>query len=118
MIKGDFLNALWYYVIAFVIIWILAFLFKDKLKIDINGPLLMRKTKRLRGFIDSVANRSPRFWRWSMNVGLPVAVFFMGLMLYFLIISLQTLLEAPQVSIILPGVDIPGSRYSYHLNLV
>ena len=109
MIKGDFLNALWYYVIAFVIIWILAFLFKDKLKIDINGPLLMRRTKRLRGFIDSIANRSPRFWRWSMNVGLPVAVFFMGLMLYFLIISLQTLLEAPQVSIILPGVDIPGS---------
>lgn len=103
------MNALWYYAIGFVVIWILAILFKDKLKIDINGPLLMRRTKRLRGLIDSIANRSPKFWRWSLNVGLPVAVFFMALMLYFLIISLQTLLQAPQVSLIVPGVDIPGS---------
>ena len=35
----------------------------------------------------------------ALNVGLPVAVFFMALMLYFLIISLQTLLQAPQVYI-------------------
>jgi membrane-associated protease RseP (regulator of RpoE activity) len=103
------LNALWYYAIAFVIIWVLAILFKDKLKIDIEGPLLMRRTQRLRDFIDSVANRSPKFWRWSMNVGLPVAVFFMGLMLFFIIISLQTLLQAPQIQVLLPGVDIPGS---------
>lgn len=69
----------------------------------------MRRTKRLRGFIDSIANRSPRFWRWSMNVGLPVSVFFMILMVYFLLISLQSLLQAPQVSLVVPGVDIPGS---------
>jgi membrane-associated protease RseP (regulator of RpoE activity) len=105
------LNALWYYAIAFIIIWVLAFLFKDKLKIDIEGPLLMRRTQRLRDFIDSVANRSPRFWRMSMNIGLPVAVFFMLLILALLIVSLQTLIQAQSssVGLILPGVDIPGS---------
>ncbi len=103
------MNDLWYYAIGFVIIWVLALLFRDKLKIDIEGPILMRRTQRLRGFIDSVANRIPRFWRWSMNVGLPVAVFFMGLMLILIIVSLETLIQAPSVAILLPGVDIPGS---------
>lgn len=103
------MNALWLYAIGFIIIWILAFAFKDKLKIDINGPLLMRRTKRLRNFIDATAQRSPRFWRWSMNCGIPVAVFFMMLMVVLLIYSLQSLLSSPQVGIILPGVDIPGS---------
>jgi membrane-associated protease RseP (regulator of RpoE activity) len=103
------LNVLYYYAIGFIIIWILAFAFKDKLKIDVSVPLLMRRTQRLRGFIDSIAQISPRFWRWSMNIGLPIAVFFMILMVVLLIYSLQTLLSSPQVGIILPGVDIPGS---------
>lgn len=104
-----YLNALWYYAIGFIIIWILAFAFKDRLKIDINGPLLMRRTKRLRNFIDRTAQRSPRFWRWALNIGLPVAFFFMILMVVVLLISLQSLLSNPQIGIILPGVDIPGS---------
>ena len=79
-IKGDFLelNVLWYYAIGFIIIWILAILFKDRLKIDIEGPILMRRTQRLRDFIDSIAKISPRSWRWTMNIGLPVAFFFMA----------------------------------------
>ncbi|MGB9936248.1 MAG: site-2 protease family protein [Methanobacterium sp.] len=103
------MNALWYYAIAFVIIWILAILLKDKLKIDIEGPLLMRRTLRMRDFIDRIAQKSPRFWKVFMNIGIPVAVFFMGLMVYFLVISLETLLQAPQVGLILPGVDYPGA---------
>lgn len=102
------MNALWYYAVGFIIIWIIAILFRKQLKIDIEGPLLMRRTKRLRGFIDGIAQRSPRFWKWTMNIGIPVGFFFMILMLYFLIISLQTLLQAPSVGLILPGVDIPG----------
>jgi len=103
------LNALWFYAIGFLIIWILAFAFKDRLKIDISGPLLMRRTKRLRNFIDKTAQRSPKFWRWALNIGLPVAYFFMILMVVVLVFSLQSLLSNPQVGIILPGVDIPGS---------
>jgi membrane-associated protease RseP (regulator of RpoE activity) len=102
------LNALWYYAVGFILIWVIAILFRKQLKIDIEGPLLMRRTKRLRGFIDGIAQRSPRFWKWTMNIGIPVGFFFMLLMLYLLIISLQTLLQAPSVGLILPGVDIPG----------
>ena len=103
------MNVLWYYAIAFIIIWVLAILFRKRLKIDITGPLLMRRTQRLRDFIDSVANRSPRIWRWTMNIGLPVAFFFMALILYLLLDTLPTTFSNPQVSLILPGVDIPGS---------
>jgi len=102
-------DALWFYAIAFVVIWVLAILFKDKLKIDINGPLLMRRTTRMRDFIDSIAQKSPRFWRVYMNIGIPVSVFFMGLMIVALILSLKTFLQAPAASPILPGVDYPGN---------
>jgi membrane-associated protease RseP (regulator of RpoE activity) len=102
-------NALWYYAIGFVIIWVLAILFKDQLKIDINGPVLMRRTLRMRDLIDSIAQKSPKFWRIFMNIGIPVSVFFMGLMIYFIILSLNTFLEAPAATPILPGVDYPGN---------
>ena len=103
------LNVLWYYAVGFVIIWVLAILFKDRLKIDIEGPILMRRTLRLRDFIDSIAKLNPRFWRGGMNIGLPVAFFFMAFMLYLLIETLPTTFSNPQVALILPGIDIPGS---------
>lgn len=102
------MNVLYYYAIAFIAIWSVALLFRKHLKIDIEGPLIMRKTGRLRGIIDSIAQRSPKFWRWSMNVGIPVSVFFMILTLGLLIAALQNLSQ-PQVSLIIPGVQIPGS---------
>lgn len=103
--------ALWYYFIGFIIIWVVGILFRKQLKIDVEGPIMMRRTKRLRGFIDRIAQRSPRFWKWTMNLGIPVGFFFMFFMLYFLILSLETLLEAPSVGLIIPGVDIPGQPF-------
>ncbi|KAF5086475.1 Peptidase family M50 [anaerobic digester metagenome] len=44
-----------------------------------------------------------------MNIGIPVSVFFMGLMLYGIIMSIQLMFQTPTVGIVLPGVDIPGS---------
>lgn len=105
---SDIPPVLWYYAIGFIIIWVIAILFRKQLKVDIEGPLLMRKTKRLRGFIDNIAQRSPRFWKWTMNIGIPIGFFFMFFILYLLIISLQTLFVAPSVALILPGVDLPG----------
>lgn len=102
------MNVLWYYAIGFILIWIIALLFREQLKIDVKGPLLMRKTKRMRGFIDRIANRSPRFWKWATNIGLPVGIFFMAFMVFTLVSSLQTIFQAPQVALILPGVDLPG----------
>jgi len=89
------LNDLWYYAIGFVIIWSLALLFREKLKIDIEDHT-HAKNPKIEGFIDSVSNKSPRFWRLSMNIGLPIAIFFMGLILILLISSLQTLIQALQ----------------------
>jgi len=103
------LNALWYYAIGFVVVWVLALIFKDKLKIDIEGPIIMRKTTRMRGFIDSIAQKSPKLWRWVMNVGIVVAVILMAFIVYYLAVSLKTVAVNPQVSIVLPGVEIPGS---------
>lgn len=33
------MNALWFYLIGFILIWTLAILFRDKLKIEVQGPL-------------------------------------------------------------------------------
>lgn len=101
-------EVLWYYAIGFIIIWILAIIFRKQLKIDVEGPFLLRRTKRLRGVIDRIAQSHPRFWTIFLNIGIPISVFFMGLMVFTLIYSLGTLIEAPQVQVVLPGVDLPG----------
>ncbi|MDO5820092.1 MAG: site-2 protease family protein [Methanobrevibacter sp.] len=106
------MNGIWYYVIAFLIIWTIAIVFKDKLTdygVEVNFPLLMWKTKRLRGFIDRLANKAPRFWKWYMNVGIVISTGFMILMAVALVYSLKTLMDAPTVSLIVPGVEVPGS---------
>ncbi len=117
------MDALTFYAVAFVAIWVLALLFKDKLKIDIYGPVLMRRTTKLRDFIDSIAQKSPRFWKVSMNIGIPIAVFFMILTFVLLIYSLGTMIQgmfivhgaSTQVGgvyPVIPGVNIPGSPFN------
>ncbi|MCL2116617.1 MAG: site-2 protease family protein [Methanobrevibacter sp.] len=106
------MNALWYYAIGFVVIWIVALVFKDKLVnygVEVNFPTIMWKTKRLRGLIDKIANISPRFWKWFMNIGIAISFGAMIIMAYMLLSSLSTIVDAPSVSLIIPGVEIPGS---------
>ena len=67
----------------------------------------------MRGFIDKVASASPRFWRWSMNIGIPISIICMGFSVYLIIMSLQYMFDAPQAALLLPGVDIPGSPYIF-----
>lgn len=106
------MNALWYYAIGFAIIWIVALVFRKRLVnhgLEINFPLLMWKTKRLRGFIDRIANISPKFWKWFMNVGIVVSFIAMVLITYSLFFSLSTITQTPSVSLVIPGVEVPGS---------
>lgn len=106
------MNGIWYYVIAFLVIWTIAIVFKDNLTdygVEVNFPLLMWKTQRLRGFIDRLANRAPRFWKGYMNAGIVISTGFMILMAVALVYSLKTLMDAPSVSLIVPGVEVPGS---------
>ena len=109
---GFFMNGIWYYFIAFVLIWFFALVFKNKLtehNVEVNFPVLMWKTQRLRGFIDRIAKRAPRFWRWYMNLGIFVCFGFMIFMTVVLFYSLQFITSTPSVSLIIPGVDVPGS---------
>ncbi|OED29999.1 site-2 protease family protein [Methanosphaera sp. WGK6] len=103
------MNGLWYYLIGFIIIWILAFLLKNKYNITREGIVLMLKTEKLKGVLDRIASVSPKFWKGYMNICIPIGIFFMILMVISLILSVQLMFEMPTVSVILPGVDIPGS---------
>ncbi|MDL2246561.1 site-2 protease family protein [Methanobrevibacter sp. OttesenSCG-928-K11] len=106
------MNGIWYYAIAFVAIWFIAIVFKNKLEkygVEVEFPVIMWKTQRLRGLINKIANISPKFWKWFMNVGIVISVGFMLFMAYALIISLTTITETASVAILLPGVEMPGS---------
>ncbi len=103
------MDILWFYGIAFILIWTFALLFQDKLKIEVHGPLLMRRTKRMRDFIDKIAKKHGKIWKWSVNIGIPIAFFLMFYMLYSIITSLNSIFVTPQASLIVPGVDIPGT---------
>lgn len=103
------MNVLLYYLIFFAAIYVLAVLFRNKLKVDVYGPILMRRTQKMKGWINYLANLSPNFWRWSMNLGIPISVGCMAFAIYGIVLSLQYMFQAPQAALLLPGVDIPGS---------
>ena len=107
------MNGIYYYLIAFVVIWILVAIFHDRLSdhgVELNFPVIMWKTKRLRGLISRISNLSPRFWRWYMNIGIIVAFGAMIFITYTIVATLPSVFETPSVSIVIPGVDIPGSQ--------
>ncbi len=106
------MNGIYYYLIAFVIIWILALMLRNKLEkfgVETNFPVIMWKTKRLRGLISRISNFSPTFWRWYMNVGIIIGFGAMIFISWTLISSLPSVFETPAVSIVIPGVEMPGS---------
>ncbi|ADP77208.1 peptidase M50 [Methanothermus fervidus DSM 2088] len=104
------MDALHFYLIFFLIVWTFGIIFRDKLKIEIHGLLMMRKTKRMREFIDRIAKRHKKFWKWYMNVGIVVAFITMVVTTVFLFYSLKTVFKKPAVSVVVPGVDMPGSQ--------
>ena len=106
------MNGIYYYLIAFVIIWVLVAVFHEKLSthgVEMNFPVIMWRTQRLRGLISRISNFSPRFWRWYMNLGIVVAFGAMIFITWTLVSTLPTVFDTPSVSIIIPGVEMPGS---------
>lgn len=106
------MNGIYYYLIAFAVIWILVGIFHKKLVdhgVELNFPVIMWKTKRLRGLISRISNFSPTFWRWYMNVGVVVAFAAMIFITWTIISTLPSVFEIPSVSIVIPGVEMPGS---------
>ena len=107
------MNGIYYYLIGFAIIWILSLTLRDKLSshgFEINFPIIMWKTERLRGFISRITNISPKFWKWYMNFGIVISFVAMLFISWTLLSSIENVLETPSVSIVIPGVEIPGSQ--------
>ena len=106
------MNGIYYYLIAFVVIWVLVAIFHEKLSnhgVELNFPTIMWKTQRLRGLISRINSLSPKFWRWYMNLGIIIAFGAMIFITWTLISTLPTVFETPAVSIVIPGVEMPGS---------
>jgi membrane-associated protease RseP (regulator of RpoE activity) len=106
------MNGIYYYLIAFFVIWAVALIFNNKLSnhgFEINFPVIMWRTERLRGFIKRISDISPRFWKYFMTVGIVVSFIAMIAMAWLLISSLETVTTAPSVSLVIPGVEMPGS---------
>ncbi len=103
------MNPLWYYFYGFIIVWVIAFFLRGRYNITIDGIVIMLKTERLKGLIDSVAKRCPRVWKMYMNIGIPVGIVLIVVMVISIIYSIQLMFETPTVALVLPGVDIPGS---------
>lgn len=103
------MNALYYYLFGFIIVWIVAVCLRQKPYISIEGIAILLKTDKLRGVIDRIANISHKFWKWFTNLLMPLGVFLIILMVVTIIYSLTLMYTQPTVSLILPGVDIPGS---------
>ena len=107
------MNGIYYYLIAFVIIWVLVAIFRERLSthgVELNFPVIMWKTQKLRGLISRISNLSPKFWRGYMNVGVIVAFGAMIFITWTIVSTLPSVFETPSVSIVIPGVDIPGSQ--------
>ncbi|WP_298500669.1 site-2 protease family protein [uncultured Methanobrevibacter sp.] len=106
------MNGIYYYLIAFAVIWILALTLNTRLEkygVETNFPIIMWKTKRLRGLISRISNFSPKFWRWFMNAGIVVSFLAMIFITWTILSSLPSVFETPAVSIVVPGVEMPGS---------
>ena len=107
------MNGIYYYLIAFVIIWMLVAIFHERLSshgVELNFPVIMWRTQRLRGLISKINNLSPTFWRWYMNVGVVVAFGAMAFITWTIVSTLPTVFDTPSVSIVIPGVEVPGSQ--------
>lgn len=106
------MNGIYYYLIAFILIWIVALTFKNKLSghgFEINFPVIMWRTERLRGVIKRISSISPRFWKYFMTAGVAVSFAAMVYITWTLVASLETITTTPSVSLVIPGVEMPGS---------
>ena len=106
------MNGIYYYIIAFFIIWAVALIFNNKLSnygFEIDFPIIMWRTERLRGFIKRISDISPRFWKYFMNFGIVASFIAMIGMTWLLVSSLETITTTPSVSLVIPGVEMPGS---------
>ncbi len=103
-----------YYLLSVIVFFALLAIaiYRDRKKIQISYCLLyMRRTKRFRNFIDSVARASPRFWKVFGTVGVIVAFGAMFFGVYTIshaaALALSGKISEPAAGLVLP---IPSSQ--------
>lgn len=115
------MNGIYYYLIAFAVIWILVGIFHNRLSnhgVELNFPVIMWKTQRLRGLISRISNFSPTFWKWYMNVGIVISYIAMAFITWTLISSLETVFDAPAVSLVIMVWKCRVHQYMFLLHQV
>ncbi len=102
-------------IIAFYAIIFLYFYIKRKNIVRQMGVIFLYKTQRFTGIMRSIANISPKFWRWFGYASIPIGFAGMALIFSYLGFALWKILitpaTAPALSLVIPGVRIPGAVY-------
>lgn len=86
-------------------------IYNDRKNIDFKYILFMRRTKRFRNFLDKVAQKSPKFWKFIGTVAFLICIFVMVYGTWSLInvayLVFTGVITQPSLQIILP---IPSSQ--------
>lgn len=90
------------------------FFFIKRKKVEVQSKILfLYKTKRFNNLLKKIGTCCPRFWKWFGYLGIPVGFIVMIFIFAYLTYSLIQLFvvpsAAPTLSLVIPGVKIPGA---------
>ncbi len=90
------------------------FFFIKRKKVTVQSKiLLLYRTKRFNNLLKKIGTSYPRFWKWFGYAGIPVGFTAMILIFGYLLYSLFKMFIVPQaaptLSLVIPGVKIPGA---------
>lgn len=90
------------------------FFFIKRKKVSVQSKiLLLYRTKRFNNLLKKIGESCPRFWKWFGYAGIPIGFGAMILVFGYLLCSLVQIFLVPQaaptLSVVIPGVKIPGS---------
>jgi membrane-associated protease RseP (regulator of RpoE activity) len=88
-------------------------IYRDRKNVEFHTVVIMRRTERFRGFIEWVANLSPRFWRAASTLGIGLAVLLGSYMIYILLVTTRSiilgLIKQPALMLVLPSPSATGA---------
>lgn len=104
-----------FWIVCYIVIKILG---KKRENVTLMFPFLaMFRTQRFNKWLQKIAMKFPRFWKFVWNVGIFVSFGFMIFAIYFFIANLIDLFTAPSIenviSPLIPGVNIDFPMFTY-----
>jgi len=110
------LDSIFLFLIVIVVFWAIVLLFEKIFKLrergwDVEPGLLLTKTTKFNNFLDRVARKAPRIWKWIWNVGIVMGFIGMMFIVGYLFVNLFSLFspqssEANAVVPLIPGLTI------------